>query len=100
MSGAMPTMLPRSGRCQGSGVNPDSGKPSYGGDDDEPLLSSDFKKVRLSEWLRANSDADAPDLKARRKLFSALWQADRSKVRRYAVIDFVGRQMPATSHTT
>src|SRR5262252_4781239 len=73
----------QSGRFQGSVVNPDSGQPIYSGDDDERLLSSDFKKVRLREWLGANSDADEPDLKARRKLFSALWQADRSKVRRY-----------------
>jgi hypothetical protein len=85
--------MAQSGRFQGSVVNPDSGQPIYSGDDDERLLSSDFKKVRLSEWLGANSDADEPDLKARRKLFSALWQADRSKVRRYAVIDFIGRHL-------
>jgi len=83
----------QSGRFQGSVVNPDSGQPIYSGDDDERLLSSDFKKVRLSEWLGANSGADEPDLKARRKLFSALWQADRSKVRRYAVIEFIGRHL-------
>jgi hypothetical protein len=29
----------------------------------------------------------------RRKLFSPLWQADRSKVRRYAVIAFLGRYL-------
>jgi hypothetical protein len=83
----------QSGRFQGSVVNPDTGLPIYSGDDDERLLSSDFKKVRLSEWLGANGDADEPDPKARRKLFSALWQADRSKVRRYAVIDFIGRHL-------
>jgi helicase-like protein len=83
----------QSGRFQGSVVNPDSASPIYSGDDDERLLSSDFKKVRLSEWLGANGDADEPDLKARRKLFSALWQADRSKVRRYAVIEFIGRHL-------
>jgi len=82
-----------SGRFQGSVVNPDTGQPIYSGDDDERLLSSDFKKVRLSEWLGANGDGDEPDLKARRKLFSALWQADRSKVRRFAVIDFIGRHL-------
>jgi hypothetical protein len=74
-------------------VNPDSGQPIYSGDDDERLLSSDFKKVRLSEWVGANREGDEPDLKARRKLYSALWQADRSKVRRYAVIDFIGRHL-------
>ncbi len=40
-----------SGRYQGSVVNPDTGQPIYSGDDGERLLSSDFKKVRLSEWL-------------------------------------------------
>ena len=82
-----------SGRSQGSVVNPDTGQPIYSGDGDERLLSSDFKKVRLSEWLGANGDWDEPDLKARRKLFSALWQADRSRVRRFAVIDFIGRHL-------
>ena len=85
--------MAQSSRFQGSVVNPDSGQPIYSGDDDERLLSSDFKKVRLSEWLGANSEGGEPDLKARRKLFSALWQADRSKVRRYAVIDFIGRHL-------
>jgi hypothetical protein len=89
-----------SGRFQGSVVNPDTGLPIYSGDDDERLLSSDFKKVRLREWLGADSNGDEPDLKARRRLFSALWQADRSKVRRYAVIDFIGRHMPSTFCTT
>src|SRR5438094_5335855 len=81
----------RSARYQGSVVNPDTGQPIYSGNNDERLLSTDFKKVRLSEWLGANGDSNEPDLKARRKLFSALWQADRSKVRRYAVIDVIGR---------
>jgi hypothetical protein len=74
-------------------VNPDTGSPIYSGDDDERLFSSDFKKVRLSEWLGTSGDADEPDPKARRKLFSAFWLADRSKVRRYAVIDFIGRHL-------
>jgi hypothetical protein len=83
----------RSGRFQGSVVNPDTGSPIYSGDDHERLLSGDFKKVRLSEWLGANGDSDELDLKVRRKLFSALWQADRWKVRRCAVIDFIGRHL-------
>ena len=83
----------QSGRYQGSVVNPDSGQPIYSGDDDERLLSTDFKKARLSEWLGANGNTDEPDPKARRKLYSTLWQADRSKVRRYAVIDFIGRHL-------
>jgi Helicase conserved C-terminal domain len=83
----------QSGRYQGSVVNPDTGQPIYSGEDGERLLSSDFKKVRLSEWLGANGDAEEPDFRARRKLFSALWQADRSKVRRYAVVEFISRHL-------
>ena len=83
----------QSGRFQGSVVNPDAGQPIYSGDNDERLLSSDFKKVRLSERLGAKSDNDEPDPKVRRELFSALWQADRSKVRRYAVVEFIGRHL-------
>ena len=83
----------QSGRYQGSVVNPDSGQPIYSGDDDERLLSTDFKKARLSEWFGASGNTDEPDPKARRKLYSALWQADRSKVRRYAVVDFIGRHL-------
>ncbi len=82
-----------SGRFQGSVVNPDTGQPIYSGEDGDRLLSSDFKKVRLSEWLGVNGDAEEADLKARRKLFSALWQADRSKVRRYAVVEFISRHL-------
>ena len=83
----------QSGRFQGSVVNPDTGQPIYSSDNDERLLSSDFKKVRLSEWLGANGDTEEQDLKVRRKMFSPLWQADRSKVRRYAVIEFIGRHL-------
>jgi len=83
----------QSGRFQGSVVNPDTGQPIYSGDGDERLLSSDFKKVRLSERLGVNSANDEPDPKGRRELFSALWQADGSKVRRYAVVEFIGRHL-------
>jgi hypothetical protein len=33
---------------------------------------------------------------ARRPLYSALWQADGKKIRRFAPIDFIGRYAPAT----
>ncbi|MGH9446631.1 MAG: hypothetical protein ACRD3O_13000, partial [Terriglobia bacterium] len=85
--------LARSGRYQGSVVNPDTGDPIYTNDDEERLLSTDFKKARRSEWIGADGQAEEPDLKARRRLFSALWQADGSKVRRSAVIDFIGRYL-------
>ncbi|MGH9374925.1 MAG: hypothetical protein ACRD1J_02020, partial [Terriglobia bacterium] len=83
----------QSGRYQGSVVNPDTGAPVYNSDDDERLLSADFKKARRSEWIGTSEDAEEPDLKARRRLYSALWQADGSKVRRCAVIDFIGRHL-------
>jgi hypothetical protein len=84
--------LARCGRYQGSVVNPDSGCPIYLGDDGERLLSSDFKKAKLSEILGPwNGDESK---KLRRALYSALWQADGTKTRRFAPVDFIGRFMP------
>ncbi len=80
------------GRYQGSVVNPDTGCPIYIGEDGQRLLSVDFKKAKLSEILgRQNGDAAA---KSRRELYSALWQADGKKIRRFAPVDFIGRYMP------
>jgi hypothetical protein len=62
------------------------------GEDGERLLSADFKKAKLSELLGArNGDESA---KSRRELYSALWQADGKKIRRFAPVDFIGRYMP------
>ena len=84
--------LARCGRYQGSVVNPDTGCPIYLGEDGERLLSADFKKAKLSELLGArNGDESA---KSRRELYSALWQADGKKIRRFAPVDFIGRYMP------
>lgn len=83
--------LARCGRYQGSVVNPDSGCPVYLGEDDERLLSEDFKKAKLSEILGNNNGDESR--KSRRALYSALWQADRTKVRRFAPVDFIGRYM-------
>jgi len=74
-------------------VNPDTGRPVYAGEDAERLLSSDFKKARLSEWIGPGDETDENHHEVRRKLFSPLWQSDRSKVRRYAVIEFIGRYL-------
>jgi Helicase conserved C-terminal domain len=82
----------QSGRYQGSVVNSDTGRLIYDSDG-ERLLSTDFKKARRSEWIGAKGDDGEPDLKARHNLFSALWQADGSRVRRSAVIDFIGRYL-------
>jgi hypothetical protein len=86
----------RCGRYQGSVVNPDSGSPVYLGAEGERLLAMDFKKVKLSEVLGQAEGTNH----ARRPLYSALWQADGKKIRRFAPVDFIGRYMPATFHTT
>ena len=80
------------GRYQGSVVNSETGCPIYLGEDGERLLSVDFKKAKLSEILgRQNGDQAA---KSRRELYSALWQADGKKIRRFAPVDFIGRYIP------
>jgi len=84
--------LAQCGRYKGSVINPDSGCPVYLGEDEERLLSTDFKKAKLSEFL-GGRDGYEPR-KSRRALYSALWQADRTKVRRFAPVDFIGRYMP------
>jgi superfamily II DNA or RNA helicase len=76
--------IARCGRYQGSVVNPESGIPVYtDGEDENRLLADDFKKAKLSEVLNG----------ARRPSYSALWQADGNKIRRFAPIDFIGRYM-------
>jgi helicase-like protein len=80
------------GRYKGSVVNADTGSPIYLGEDGNRLLSVDFKKAKLSEILgRHNSEGPS---KSRRELYSALWQADGKKIRRFAPMDFIGRYMP------
>jgi hypothetical protein len=79
----------RCGRYQGSVVNPDSGSPVYLGTEGERLLAMDFKKVKLSEVLGQGDETNH----ARRPLYSALWQADGHKIRRFAPVDFIGRYM-------
>ncbi len=80
------------GRYQGSVINPDSGCPIYLSDDGERLLRADFKKAKLSETLGSRNGEDSR--KARRAMYSALWQADGTKTRRFAPVDFIGRYMP------
>jgi hypothetical protein len=79
----------RCGRYQGSVVNPDSGAPVYLATEGERLLAMDFKKVKLSETLGQAEETNH----ARRPLYSALWQADGKKIRRFAPVDFIGRYM-------
>lgn len=80
------------GRYQGSVINPDSGRPIYLGEDGERLLRADFKKAKLSEILGSRNGDESCE--SRRALYSALWQADGTKTRRFAPVDFIGRYMP------
>ena len=79
------------GRYQGSVTNPDSGCPIYLGEDGERLLCADFKKAKLSEILGSQNGDESG--KRRRALYSALWQADGTKVRRFAPAEFIGRYL-------
>jgi hypothetical protein len=81
--------IARSGRYQGCVVNPDSGEPVYLSEDGERLLAMDFKKAKLSEVLGRGEGTKH----ARRPLYSALWQVDGTKTRRFAPIEFIGRYM-------
>jgi hypothetical protein len=76
---------PRSGRFNGSVVNPDTGQPVISGDDH--LRRADFRKVKLAETVWPESS------KSRRPYFSPLWQADNQKIHRMAPIEFIGRYM-------
>lgn len=84
--------LAHCGRYQGSVVNADTGCPIYLGEDGQRLLSVDFKKAKLSEILGGSNGDESR--KSRRALYSALWQADGKKIRRFAPVDFIGRYMP------
>jgi len=84
--------LAQCGRYQGSVVNADTGCPIYLGEDGQRLLSIDFKKAKLSEILGGPNGDESR--KSRRALYSALWQADGKKIRRFAPVDFIGRYMP------
>ena len=90
--GATRMRVARCGRYQGSVVNADSGCPVYLNGDGERLLSADFEKAKLSEMLGGSNGEQLAKL--RKALYSALWQADGSKVRRFAPVDFIGRYMP------
>lgn len=84
-----------SGRYAGTIVNADTGCPIYLGEDGERLIRSDFKKTRLAEWLGLAADGDEKASgKRRRTLYSPLWQADRSRIHRFAPADFLARHMP------
>lgn len=82
----------RSGRYTGSVVNPDTGTRVDLGD--RWLISADFRKARLSEVIgRVDEQDEGADMKPRRPIYSPLWQADGTKIRRVAPVDFIGRYM-------
>ena len=81
--------VPRSGPFNGSIVNPDTGRPVL--TDDDQLRRADFRKTKHSELVLGEEQSNP--LKARRTIFSALWQADATKVRRCAPMDLIGRHM-------
>ena len=81
--------VPRSGPFNGAVVNPDTGRPVL--TDDDQLRRADFRKAKHSERVCGDEESNAG--KARRTMFSALWQADGSKVRRCAPMDVIGRHM-------
>ena len=83
--------VPRSGPFNGSVVNPDTGRPVL--TEQDQLRRADFRKTRHDQLVLP--DEQATPAKARRPLLSALWQADGTKVRRYAPIDFIGRYLKA-----
>jgi hypothetical protein len=82
----------QSGPHLGCVTNPDTGLPIL--TDQDQLRKSDFRKVRLSEVIGGNLDGNTPNQKARLPLHSPLWQADGTRIRRVAPLDFIGRYMP------
>jgi hypothetical protein len=58
---------------------------------DDQLRRADFRKAKHSELVLP--DEQTNPAKARRAMFSALWQADATKVRRCAPMDFIGRHL-------
>jgi hypothetical protein len=77
--------MPRSGRFNGSVVNPDTGCPVLLGEDQ--IRRVDFRKVRIAETILPESP------KCRHAFFSPLWQADNQKIHRMAPIEFIGRYL-------
>lgn len=83
--------LAQSGPYLGTVVNPETGLPILV--NDERVLASEFENARRSEILGSTGPREAAG-KHRRELYSPLWQADGSRIRRFAPIDFIGRYMP------
>jgi hypothetical protein len=78
-------LTPRSGRFNGSIVNPDTGGPVILGEDQ--LRRADLRKMRIAETVWPES------AKSRKAFFSPLWQGDNHKIHRMAPIEFIGRYL-------
>jgi superfamily II DNA or RNA helicase len=74
----------RSGRYLGSLTNPDTGCPVE--TDGVRLSALDFDKKRLHEIVEGSKEGKTK--------FTALWQADNSKIARVAPAEYMGRYMP------
>src|SRR5216684_9262562 len=73
--------MARCGRYLGSVVNPDTGVPVYVGEN--RLLAADFRKTRVGEIIGGASEREEyAGLKPRQPIYSALWQADGTRIRR------------------
>ena len=84
--------VPRSGPYLGGVANPDTGMPVYVGD--RRILASDFQKARIAEVIGVSDEREEYSaFRPRRPIYSPLWQADRSRIRRVAPLDFIGRYM-------
>src|SRR6476661_7566538 len=75
----------RSGPNAGCLINPETGKPVIVAE--QRLTAAEFKQVKLAETIETRGD------KSCRTFHSALWQADREKIRRMAPVEFIGRHM-------
>src|SRR5438270_6664000 len=75
----------RPGPNAGCLVNPETGKPVIIAE--QRLTAADFKQVKLAETIETRGD------KRCRTFHSALWQADKEKIRRMAPVEFIGRHM-------
>ena len=74
----------QSGHYRGSVINPDTGSPVE--TDGTRLTVHDFDKKRLHEIVEGEKGGTTR--------YSALWQADRTKIMRMAPAEYMGRYMP------
>src|SRR5215472_5145259 len=77
-------IVAKSGPELGGAVNPDTGT-AIENADGEKLTRLDFDELKLHEQIERTQRGT--------KLYSALWQADRSKIQRMAPVLYIGRYM-------